>query len=421
MVELLSPEDLANPRIYAHPDRVYDLYAHLREHDPVIRVEPQGYRPFWVLTRHDDIVAVERNPDVFKAGDRTILLPEKIEAIYKARYGDTNGVKSLTHMDGDYHRAHRNVTSAWFGPKSLRKFEAMVEEIASEFVDLMAQKGPVCDFSADIAYWYPLRVIMTLMGVPKEDEPAVLRMTQRLLSPADKDMKTQKGEATISGAGTNKDVFADFADYFSSLAADRSKNPRDDLLSVIVNARVNGEPMADREKLSYFVIAATAGHDTTSASIGGGLLGLLEHPEQMRLLRDNRIGLLNSAAEEFVRWTAPVKHFMRTPASDVTIRGKAIPHGEALMLCYASACRDEAVFADADQFRVERTQSPSHLAFGIGPHFCLGRALALMEIRAFYDALLARIDFIELQGEPAYIESSFVSGLKSLPIRYRFK
>ena len=170
---------------------------------------------------------------------------------------------------------------------------------------------------------------------------------------------------------------------------------------------------------SYYVIASTAGHDTTAASIGGGLLGLLQFPDQLEMLRAD-LGLLNSAAEEFVRWTAPVKHFMRTPQQDVTWHGTTIAAGEAIMLCYASACRDESVFPDGNQFRIDRKSNPAHLAFGYGPHFCLGKFLATMEIRAFYAELLPRLKHVELAGEPTYIESTFVSGLKSLPIRFSF-
>ncbi|WP_323748983.1 cytochrome P450 [Sphingobium sp. JS3065] len=419
MTELLTPESLARPSTFAKPDQVYDLYARLRRDTPIAKAEPRGYRPFWVMTRHDDIMAVERDAETYAAGDRTVLLPEKVEAIYEAKYGDRNGVKPLTHMDGAYHRAHRSVTMDWFGPKHLRKFEPQIAAIAKEFVDRMEDLGGNCDFSADIAYWYPLRVVMTLMGVPQEDEAYVLRLTQRLFSPADKDLKTQDGEPQSAAPGGSRDVFAEFGDYYKSLTDDRRKNPRDDIISTIANGVVNGCPMAEREMTSYYVIASTAGHDTTAASIGGGLLGLIQFPEQLAKLRAD-IGLLGSAAEEFVRWTAPVKHFMRTPRRDVTWHGTTIAAGEAIMLCYPSACRDESVFPDSDQFRVDRKGNPAHLAFGYGPHFCLGKFLATMEIRAFYAELLPRLKHVELAGEPTYIESTFVSGLKSLPVRFRF-
>lgn len=419
MTEPLTPESLARPSTFARPNDVYDLYARLRRDAPIAKAQPRGYRPFWVMTRYEDIMAVERDAGTYAAGDRTVLLPEKVEAIYEAKYGDRNGVKPLTHMDGQYHRAHRSVTMDWFGSKNLRKFEPQIVAIAKEFVDRMEDLGDTCDFSADIAYWYPLRVVMTLMGVPKEDEAHVLRLTQRLFSPADKDLKTQNSEKTTSAPDGVRDVFAEFGDYYRSLTEDRRKNPQDDIISTIANGLVNGCPMAEREMTSYYVIASTAGHDTTAASIGGGLLGLMQNPQELDKLRADP-GLLNLAAEEFVRWTAPVKHFMRTPREDVTWHDTTIAAGEAIMLCYPSACRDEKIFPDGDQFRVDRPSNPAHLAFGYGPHFCLGKFLATMEIRVFYTELLSRLKQVELAGDPSYIESIFVSGLKSLPIRFKF-
>lgn len=422
-IESLMPEALANPASFGDPDQIQDLYRRLRRETPIVRAEPEGYRPFWVMTRHADIMAVERDPGLYAASARTVLLPEKVENIYLAKYGDRNGVKPLTHMDGDYHRAHRGVTMDWFAPKNLKKFEPQIAAIAKEFVDRMEDMGGACDFATDIAYWFPLRVVMTLMGVPREDEPEVLRMTQRLFSPADKQLNARHGasgdsaaQPKAAGAG---DVVADFASYYHALGAERVKAPKDDIISTIANGQVGGCPMQYHEMTSYYVIVSTAGHDTTAASIGGGMLGLIDFPGQMARLRADP-GLLPRASEEFVRWTAPVKHFMRTPREDVEWHGTRIPAGEAIMLCYAAACRDEEVFPDGDEFRVDRAPNPPHLAFGYGPHFCLGRYLANMEIRAFYAELLPRLKSIELAGTPSYIESVFVSGLKSLPVHYKF-
>lgn len=416
MTQSLDANALASPSAFANPDAVYALYRRLRAEDPVARVEAPGYRAFWAITRHADVMAIERSPDLYEAGPRTVLLPEKVEEIYLEKYGDRNGVKPLTHMDGDYHRGHRDVTKDWFMPRHLKQFEPRIAEIAKEFVDRMEDMGDSCDFAADIAFLYPLRVILTLMGVPREDEPYVLRLTQRLFSPADKDLKT--GERAEGDTG-RRDVVAEFAAYYDDLAKKRLADPRDDIVTTIASGLVNGCPMARREMVSYYVIVSTAGHDTTAASIAGGLKALIDFPDQMAKLRADA-GLMPKAAEEFVRWVAPVKHFMRTPREDVVLHGQKIAAGEALMLCYASACRDESVFPDGDLLRVDRLANPPHLAFGYGPHFCLGKPLALMEIRAFFAELLPRLRHVELAGDPAYIESVFVSGLKQLPLRYRF-
>lgn len=412
----LDPARLADPATFADPDRVYELYRRLRDEAPVARAEPAGYRPFWVMTRHADILELERKPDLYEAGPRTVLLPNKVEDIYEAKYGNRNGVKPLTHMDGDYHRAHRAVLVDWFKAKNLKAFEPRIRELASEFIDRMEDRGGACNFAQDVAYLFPLRVVLTLMGVPREDEEMVLGMTQRLLSPADKELVKRKDPA---GDSKPRDVFADFADYFLRLGKEREADPRNDIVSTIANSRIDGKPMARHEMISYYVIVATAGHDTTAASIGGGLLGLLRNPDQMALLKADP-GLLPTAAEEFVRWTAPVKHFMRTPNADVEWHGQTIPAGDAIMLCYASACRDERVFDAPDSFRVARPANPPHLAFGSGPHFCMGRPLANLEIRQFYAEMLPRLKSIELDGDPTFVESTFVSGLKTLPVRYAF-
>lgn len=416
MNDVLSADALALPKTFGDPDRVRAIYARLRREEPLARVETPGYRPFWMMTRHADIQAVERDPETYAAGTRTVLIPEKVEAIYRAKYGDPNGPKPLTHMDGVHHHQHRAVTLEWFSRKNLGTFEALIAGIAKEFVDRMEDMGGSCDFAADIAYWYPLRVVMTLLGVPKEDEAEVLRMTQRLFSPADKQLGNRR-EGSAEGQGA-RDVLDDFRSYFDVLTEDRRANPRNDIATTLANGQVGGCPMAAHERLSYYVIVATAGHDTTAASIGGGMHGLLEFPDEMAKLRGN-LGLLGTAAEEFVRWTAPVKHFMRTPRKPVEWHGTTIPAGDAIMLAFASACRDEAVFEEPDRLRVDRSPNP-HLAFGIGPHFCLGKYLAKMEIEAFYRELLPRLKHIEPAGSPTFVESAFVSGLKTLPVRYRF-
>lgn len=403
---------LADPRTFGDPKALYELYRRLRRDDPVARVDASGHRPFRAVTRHADIMAVERAPQTFQAGPRTVLLPEKVEEIYLRKYGDRNGVKPLTHMDGDYHRDHRNVTKDWFMPRHLKQFEPRVAEIAKEFVDRMEDMGGSCDFAADLAFLYPLRVILTLMGVPREDEAQVLRMTQRLFSPADKDLKA-------NGRNETGDVVAEFADYYHALGEKRRAEPKDDIVSTIANGLVAGCPMARREMTSYYVIVSTAGHDTTAASVAGGLHALIEHPDEFARLRAD-LGMLPRAAEEFVRYAAPVRHFMRTAGEETEVGGHRIAAGESLMLCYPSACRDETVFPDGDVLRVDRPLSPPHLAFGYGPHFCLGKPLALMEIRAFFAELLPRLKSVELAGDPAYIESVFVGGLKQLPLHYRF-
>jgi cytochrome P450 len=209
----------------------------------------------------------------------------------------------------------------------------------------------------------------------------------------------------------------EFMDYFGVLIANRRARPTEDLASLIANARVDDAPIGDLEALSYYILIATAGHDTTSSTISGGLLALIRHPDQMAKLRAEP-GLMSSAIDEMVRWVTPVRHFFRTAVEDCDIGGRRVRAGDSLLLWYPSANRDETAFPSADAFDITRTPN-RHMAFGYGPHVCLGQPLARMEIRVFFEELLARADGFALAGEPAWLASNFVGGLKRMPIRYR--
>jgi hypothetical protein len=258
---------------------------------------------------------------------------------------------------------------------------------------------------------YPLRVIMSMLGIPEEDEPLMLRLTQQTLTSEDSEFAAEGGSAM----GAMMEMYQ----YFMTLIADLRANPRDNLASLIANARIDGELLPERDVFGYFLITATAGHDTTSYAITGGLLALLQNPEQMALLRADP-SLLPTAVEEILRWTTPVKHFCRTATEPREIGGTRIDKGELVLLSYPSANRDAAVFEDADSFRIDRRPN-RQIAFGTGPHVCLGQYLARLELTAIFRELLDRVEDIELAGEPRFVESTFVGGVKHLPIRYRMK
>jgi cytochrome P450 len=260
--------------------------------------------------------------------------------------------------------------------------------------------------------WYPLRVIMTILGIPREDEALMLDFAQRVLSAEDPEFQR---------AGENGSVAAimEMYQYMAPVIADRRANPRDDIGSVIATAKVDGAYLAERDVFGYFLILATAGHDTTSYALAGGLLALMQNPDQMAKLRADP-ALIPSAVDEMIRWTTPVRHFARTATEDATIGGQAIKAGDLFLLSYPSANRDEAVFEDPFAFRIDRKPN-RHLAFGTGPHLCLGQHLARMELMAFLREFLARVEHIELAGTPRWTEATFVGGVKRLPVRYRFR
>ncbi|HEY3994343.1 MAG TPA: cytochrome P450, partial [Mycobacterium sp.] len=242
------------------------------------------------------------------------------------------------------------------------------------------------------------------------DFARMLKLTQELFGSEDSEFK--RG----SGSEDQLPALLDMFQYFNGVTAARREHPTEDLASAIANARVDGEPLSDIETVSYYLIVATAGHDTTSATISGGLHALIENPDQLARLRDN-LDLMPLATEEMIRWVTPVKEFMRTAATDTIVRGMPIAAGESVLLSYVSANRDEEAFDDPFRFDVGRDAN-KHVAFGYGVHFCMGAALARMEVNSFFSELLPRLKSIELTGDPELTATTFVGGLKHLPIRY---
>jgi hypothetical protein len=410
---------IASPATYGDEKGLHAILTQLRKEDPVHWTQPEGFRPYWALTKHADIQEIEKLSDKFLNEPRSVLMNKQAEHDLAAMWGGpdpktgrVSPFRTLIDMDGADHRAYRGLTQAWFMPPNLKKLEARVGELAKRYVDRMMEKGPECDFAREVAVYFPLHVIMSILGVPESDEPLMLRLTQELFGGQDPDL--QRPEAT-EGSNTIMDFFM----YFNAMTAARRANPGEDLASVIANGKVGGCPLGDIETASYYIIVATAGHDTTSSTIAGGLQALVENPDQRKRLTENP-ELLNSAVDEMFRWVTPVQHFMRTATEDYALRGRTIKAGEALQLLYISGNRDEDAFPDPFQFKIDR-ESNRHVAFGYGAHLCLGQHLAKMEIRAFFAELLKRLDSIELTGTPKRVQSTFVSGLKTLPVRYSLR
>ncbi len=402
------------PEAYADEDRFYAACAVLRADDPVHLVECEDFYPFWVVTRHADVIAVETQPELFINAPRPTL---GIKAADDRRVEQGDMLRTLIHMDAPDHKVYRGLTDKWFHPASLKRLETQMAVLARRTVDSMMEHGRAnggqCDFVRDVSVHYPLSVILSILGLPDEDFPRMLSLTQELFGAADDDLARGKDMAALL------EVIADFFAYFSQLTAARRANPTDDLASVIANATIDGKQLGDMETISYYVIIATAGHDTTSSSIAGGLHALLTHPDQLALLR-NDPSLMASAVEEMIRWSTPVKHFMRTATADTVVGEQMIRKGESLLLSYPSANRDEAVFDHADRFDI--TRSPNkHLAFGFGVHFCLGAQLARMEARALFAELLPRLVSVEIAGEPQWMKTLFVGGLKRLPLTFELR
>ena len=403
---------IAYPETYADEKELHDIFTFMRKEDPVSWVEPNQFRPFWAITKHEDIIEIEKQNELFINDPRTTLMDIPTEDAIKEFTGGSHLlVRSLVHMDNPDHQSYRSLTQKWFAPPNLESLKKDIRNIAKEYVNKMVDYGSECDFAKDIAIFYPLRVIMSILGVPKEDEPRMLRLTQELFGGRDEDMIRDESETS-----SESNTITDFFEYFNALTEDRRKNPTNDVSSVIANAKINNEQLGHLEAMSYYIIIATAGHDTTSSSTAGGILALIENPDQLSKLKNNP-SLMTSAVEETIRWVTPVKNFFRTATQNYDLKDREIKKDDSILLCYPSGNRDEEIFDDPFKFKVDRSPN-RHLAFGHGAHLCLGKYLAKIEMEIFYEELFKKIDNIQLNGEPEWVKASFVSGLKSLPIKY---
>jgi cytochrome P450 len=411
MLDLALDDAIANHKTYGNVELQHKLFARLRREDPIHWTEPVGYRPFWTISKYPDIVEIERQPDLFINAPRTKLLSTEFESkVREAMNGRPMLVRALPQMDNPDHSKYQKLTHGWFQPRQLRNLSDRIEALARESVDRLVALGGECDFYNDIAIYYPLRVLMTILGLPQEDEPRLLKITQAYFGGGDPDM--QQGSDLI-------DATLAYVEYFRDVAKERRQNPKDDVATVIATSQIDGRPIEDFEAYSYYVALASAGHDTTSATIAGGLLALIENREAMeRLQREPE--LISAAAEEMVRWVSPVKHFFRTAAADYEIRGKKIKSGDSLFISYPSGNRDEEAFDRPFEFMPDRSPN-RHLGFGFGIHACIGRHLAKAEIVAFFREFLKRVEMIELADKPAWTETSFLGGVKRLPVRYRMR
>ena len=399
---------------YLDQDRWHAMAADLRRDAPVLRVEVDGWQQFWAITRHADVMEIERRHDIFHNTMDVIFSSDETIAIRRDQGAD---VKTLVHMDGHEHKAYRGVTADWFKAGAIRRTMGdKVADLSRVYVDRMAEMGGSCDFAADIAKFYPLRVILGILGVPEEDEPRILRLAQQAFG-------TEDAEFAREDAATAQDMSAvllEFMAYCNELVEGRKKNPTDDLASTLANALIDGEPLGLMETLSYFMILLTAGHDTTSSALAGGLEALIRDGAALQRLREDP-SLIPNAVEEMVRWTSPVRTFTCTAQEDYVLNGCTINAGEWVLLSYPSANRDEEVFADPFRFDISRANANRSLAFGFGKHFCLGAQLARMELQAFLSELVSRVQDIEISGPVQQSAGHIVSGVKHLPISYTMR
>jgi cytochrome P450 len=395
-------------------NRWHTEVADLRRDEPVLEVDEPGFERFWVLTRHDDVFAVSRDNEHWLNTSRSVL---GTDADWEQMM--TSGMPepaTLIHLDGETHRDHRLVTNDWFKPAAVKHRQTRIDELCSLFVDRMRELGGSCDFARDIAQPYTLRVIMDIYGVPESDESLMLELTQGLFGSADPEFM---GDAEDPGAKALESIMR-FVQYFNELTTERQARPTEDLASVIANGQINGCPMGDIERIWYYIIVATAGHDTTSYALSGGLEALANRPDQLEALHEDPELVVN-AADEIIRWTSPVRHFLRYAVEPATIRGVDIPAGGRVLLSYPSANRDEEVFTESMAFDVQRADADKLLSFGLGAHFCLGAQFARREVRTMVGRLASELAWIRPVGPAEWAQAHFVGGVKHLPVEYAFR
>jgi cytochrome P450 len=411
---------ITSPKAYARQKSLLVGLRWLRANQPLARVETQGFDPFWLVTRHADVSKIIRQHELFHNGDRAhTLVPRASDEMARALTGGSpHPIRTLVHMDEPDHLKYRRITQSWFTQQRVGSLEHRIRAIARASIDRMAEHGTACDFVRDVAIHYPLRVLMQILGVPEQDEPRMLKLTQELFASEDVDLG--HGEAESGDPARHaKELFrllGEFQAYFVPLMERRRATPTEDLASVIANAEVDGKPINHFEAVSYYVIVAAAGHDTTSSSISGGLWALCENGEAFKKLKADA-GLIPQFVDEAIRWTTPVHHVMRTATADVELRGQRIARGDWLMLCYLSANRDEEAFDQPNRFRLDRNTS-GNVLFGQGVHTCLGQHLARLEMRIFFEEFLSQLAWVEIAGRPRRSASIFIGGPKTLPLRY---
>ncbi len=399
--------DVMSPDVYRNGDPAtnglpLEAYAQLREQAPCYRhplSDPLMVDNIWVLTRYEDVTEVDRNAEVFRSQTGHTA---RLFTPFEQDYG---GKPAMIGLDGQEHRKNRGVVAKAFTPKVIRAFEAHFRSICSEIVDRAVSKGTV-DFVPEVAIEMPLDAISHLMGVPKVDRPKFLAWVNAMAVPTDPEYAPSP-EAAL-------EAVANLWQYGLELADKRREVPGDDLMSRIV-AATDADTLSEDELMGFTVLLAGAGSDTTRNAFSHGLYALLKNPEQMAYLRANADDVPNTAVQEIVRWASPVIHFSRTAEIDTEIAGQEIAAGDRVAMLFPSANFDPTTFDDPHMLDLTRDPNP-HVSFGVGPHACLGKHVAALEMKLLFEELMKRTSKIELAGEIGYVRDNLLRGVHTLPV-----
>jgi cytochrome P450 len=412
----ISPADLASIDV-ASQERYergvpHEEFRLLRAHDPV-HWHPWDWRGggFWALTKHADVTQVSKDPETFSSAAGHIYLWDLEPDALEAR-------RSLIETDGPPHARLRRIVSSAFTPKKVRDYEAYTREIAQELLDGVVARGEF-DWVAGIAAPLPINVIVSILGIPDEDAEMMIDLSNHLAegtSDIPLDPNAYGNTTPLRLLPFNSPASHALFEYGRRIGEERRRNPKDDLVSRLVHAEVDGDSLTDAEYTNFFQLMVFAGNETTRTAISQGMLALAENPDEFERIFDEP-EITDRAVEELIRWASPVMYFRRTATRDTEIRGVPIAAGDKVVMWYVSANYDEEVFEDP--YRLDLGRVPNEQAsFGAGgPHYCLGAFLARLEIRILLEEIRARNIRFELAGEPKRLRSNFVNGLESMPVR----
>jgi cytochrome P450 len=420
------PDEIARavvlPESYVNENEIsYPAFRWLRENNPLGVARVDGFDPLWIVTKFADIQRIEVDNKTFGVGEHNpILATQAGDEFFRSMSpeGKVRNMDVVVYMDPPEHDKLRKIFNPWFRPGNVKRFEDQLRVLAKKEVERMLDYDGECDFMGDIAGWFTLRAIVTLFGAPMEDEQIFMDLSKAFFGGSDPDEKREDVVADDPAAAAQQwaATVMDFNRYFTEKHHERRGQEGEDLLTIIANAEVDGEPISEGYANGQYIAMVTAGHDTTSATASATILQMTKEPELLaRVAADP--SLAPKLVEEGVRHTSPVRHFMRTALQDTELRGRTIAEGERLMMCFPSGNRDEEVIPNADVFDIDRTPN-RHLGFGHGAHMCIGQRIARAELAILWEELLPKLKTVELAGEPKYLQTNFVGGLKSLPIRF---
>jgi cholest-4-en-3-one 26-monooxygenase len=391
-------------------DIPHDWFTYLRANKPVYKhPEPDGGPGFWVITKHADVIACNRDAHSFsseQAQGGVVGLEERTLGPTEAEQA---GGRLMLTMDPPDHTRYRKLVNRGFTPRMIAQIEPHVRELTDEILDRAVAKDGEIDFVVDIAAELPLEVIAEFIGVPNEERHKIFEWSNRMVGSEDPEYIVSEEEVF----NAQVEMFM----YAQALAEKRRADPADDIITALLSAEVDGESLSDMDFNLFFLLLSVAGNETTRNAIAHGMNAFLENPDQWDLLVSDPVRHIPGTVEEILRWASPVMYFRRNCTKDTVVGGETIKEGDKISLWYISANRDEDVFEDP--FRFDITRDPNnHIAFGGGgPHFCLGAQLARLEIRMLFEEMAIRYPRLEALGPPDRLRSNFIGGIKHLPVR----